>query len=151
MASVRYRGNIDTRNCVGCRGLPTLNPATNQGDTMNTATCPGCGDTHLCLCTPARPVEAPLLDTLRLFIDATFEANPIAYVSSAGAYLAYLHWCTHSGTIPVSQRRFVPAMGELGYPRVKRSTMRFAGLEWRDPVYRGRHAAEEARGSLAAV
>ena len=118
---------------------------------MNTETCPGCGDTHLCPGSHNRTPEPPLLDTLRLFIEATFEANPIAYVSSAGAYLAYLNWCTATETIPVSQRRFIPAMGNLGYPRVKRSTMRLAGLEWRDPVYRGRHHLLEAEKALASV
>lgn len=111
---------------------------------MITTTCPGCGDTHLCPgTTDSRNPDPPLLDTLRLFIQATFEANPISYVSSAGAYLAYLNWCTHTGRIPVSQRRFIPAMTDLGYPRVKRSTMRLAGLSWLDPVYRGRHHAPD--------
>lgn len=118
---------------------------------MNTITCTGCGDSHLCPGTRDTSPEPPLLDTLRLFIGATFDANPISYVSSAGAYLAYLNWCTHANRIPVSQRRFIPAMGALGYPRVKRSTMRLAGLEWRDPIYRGRHHQEEAREALAAL
>lgn len=118
---------------------------------MNTVTCPCCGDSHLCLGTTSRETETPLLDTLRLYIGATFEANPISYVSSAGAYLAYLNWCTAVARIPVSQRKFIPAMGSLGYPRVKRSTMRLAGLEWRDPVYRGRHHSREAQGVLQAV
>lgn len=117
---------------------------------MITVQCPGCGDAHLCIGTRTGTPEPPLLDTLRLFIEATFDANPIGYVSSAGAYLAYLNWCTATDTIPVSQRRFIPAMGALGYPRVKRSTMRLAGLDWRDPVYRGRHAAREEE-ALAAV
>lgn len=112
--------------------------------------CPGCGDKHLCL-GARRPADPGLADTLRLFIQATFEANPISYVSSAGAYLAYLNWCTATDRIPVSQRRFIPAMGELGYPRVKRSTMRLAGLSWLDPVYRGRHHAEEATSALSTL
>lgn len=107
---------------------------------MNTATCPGCGDAHLCPGTPAtRNPTPPLLDTLRAFIADTFEPNPIGYVSSSGAYLAYLDWCTTTGTIPATQRRFIPAMAMIGHPRVKRSTMRLAGLAWKDPAYRGRH------------
>lgn len=111
---------------------------------MITATCTGCGDTHLCPGTRTDHTSPSLLDQLRAFITDTFEPNPVAYVSSSGAYLAYLEWCTRTDTIPASQRRFIPAMGVLGHPRVKRSTMRLAGLEWRDPTYRARHAAREA-------
>lgn len=103
---------------------------------MITATCTGCGDAHLCPGIPAPPVSQNLLDTLSTFIEATFLRDPVGYVSSSGAYVAYLDWCTRNSLIPMSQRKFIPVMGVLGYPRVKRSTMRLAGLAWRDSAYR---------------
>lgn len=106
---------------------------------MITATCTGCGDTHLCAGTRPADTNPTLLDTLRQFTAVTFEANPIDCVSSAGAYLAYLNWCTAHDVIPASQRRFIPAMEELGYRRIKRSTMKLAGLSWRAPQNVGRH------------
>lgn len=128
---VRYCGiAIDTRNYVG------------GPRRMIKTTCPGCGDQHLCPGTTSQPPTPDTLDTLRAFIEATFQPNPIGYVSSSGAYLAYLHWCTNTGNLPISQRRFVPAMSILGHPRVKRSTMRLAGLSWQDSLYRGRHHPE---------
>lgn len=111
---------------------------------MNTIQCPGCGDTHLCAGTTSSHPEPALLAVLETFVTDTFDPNPVAYISSAGAYLAYLQWCTAHGRVPASQRRFIPAMGQLGYPRVKRSTMRLAGLSWRAETRVGRHAAPEA-------
>lgn len=110
---------------------------------MITATCPGCGDQHLCPGTRTIDTSPGLLDALKAFVADTFENNPISYVPSASAYLAYLNWCTAHQTVPCSQRRFIPAMGELGYPRIKRSTMRLAGLAWRQETPIGRHAARE--------
>lgn len=110
---------------------------------MNRVACPTCGDEHLCTGGPISPPSPDTLDTLRTFIQATFQPNPIGYVSSAGAYLAYLNWCTITGNLPISQRKFIPAMSILGHPRVKRSTMRLAGLSWQDPTYRGRHHAPD--------
>jgi phage/plasmid-associated DNA primase len=110
---------------------------------MIKTTCPGCGDQHLCPGTTSNPPSPDALDALRTFIEATFTPNPIGYVSSSGAYLAYLNWCSRTGTLPISQRKFVPAMGILGHPRVKRSTMRLAGLSWQDSIYRGRHHSPE--------
>lgn len=115
---------------------------------MNTAQCPGCGDTHLCAGTRSLTAEPPLLAILETFVADTFDINPVAYISSAGAYLAYLRWCTDHTRVPISQRRFIPAMGQLGYPRVKRSTMRLAGLSWRTPDRVGRHAAPEALATV---
>lgn len=117
---------------------------------MNTVHCGGCGDAHLCPGTPTQGAADPnLTDTLRRFIDAAFEKNPISYVSSAGAYLAYLNWCTDHDRPPYSQRRFINAMAGLGYRRVKRSTMRIQGLAWKTPHNRGRHAAPEEPMALA--
>lgn len=115
---------------------------------MNTATCPGCGDTHLCAGTITAPADPTILEVLETFVTATFDTNPLGYVSSAGAYLAYLNWCTAHNRVPISQRRFIPALGQLGYPRVKRSTMRIAGLVWRNPVPVGRHAAPEVLATV---
>lgn len=109
---------------------------------MITINCPGCGDTHLCPGTTAAEPEPAMLDLLRAFVADTFDLNPLAYVSSAGAYLAYLNWCTDHQRVPMSQRRFIPAMGTIGYPRIKRSTMRLAGLSPKQGTRVGRHAAE---------
>lgn len=109
---------------------------------MITVTC-ACGDRHLCVGTRTSEPTPGLLDTLRAFIDATFEKNPISHVPSAGAYLAYLNWCIERDLVPATQRRFIPAMAELGYPRVKRSTMRLAGLSWKPATPTGRHAAPD--------
>lgn len=115
---------------------------------MNTTTCPGCGDTHLCAGTRDQPPEPALLATLKTYVADTFETNPISYVSSAGAYLAYLQWCTAHQRVPISQRRFIPALDQLGYPRVKRSTMRIAGLAWKTTTIVGRHAAPETLATV---
>lgn len=110
---------------------------------MNTVTCPGCGDSHLCAGTRGAPPDTGLLATLETFVTDTFDINPLGHIPSATAYLAYLRWCTDHNRVPTSQRRFIPAMGQLGYPRVKRSTMRIAGLTWRTEARIGRHAAPE--------
>lgn len=110
---------------------------------MNTITCTGCGDTHWCPGTREAAIPPGIMENLTTFVEATFEPNPIGHVASAAAYLAYQRWCTDTMTVPCSQRRFIPALAELGYPRVKRSTMRIAGLSWRTPDRVGRHAAPE--------
>lgn len=106
---------------------------------MITATCTGCGDAHLCPGTTTPNLSQPLLDILARFTEDTFDPDPVGYVSSNAAYLAYLNWCTANTMIPISQRKFIPAMSILGYPRVKRSTMRLAGLRFKEHGYWGRH------------
>jgi len=85
-----------------------------------------------------------VLTQIRAFLADTFDTNPHGVVSTQAAYEAYRHWCTATGALPYSNRRFVAAMTtQPGIRRVKRSTMRFIGITWRSARNRGRHAAPE--------
>lgn len=118
---------------------------------MNTSTCPGCGDTHLCA--GRRPTTGPtLLEQVRHFVAEVFTTDTTGVVGTADTWTAYLNWCTANHQVPFSQRRFVQAMAEQpGIRRVKRSTMRFAGIRWAHQEPRGRHAAPEPDSIRSAV
>lgn len=114
---------------------------------MDAATCPSCGDEHLC---PGRPRPGgttpgdALLAQIRAYVADTFDTNAAGIVGSQAAYEAYQHWCIAHGHVPYSNRRFVAAMAaQPGIRRIKRSTMRFAGISWARSASRGRHAAPE--------
>lgn len=116
---------------------------------MNAATCPNCGDEHLCPGRNRTPTSGTLTRQIAAYIADTFEANPAGIVSSQAAYEAYRHWCVAHHHVPYSVRRFVAAMqNQPGIRRVKRSTMRFAGISWRTDLPRGRHAAPEEEADL---
>lgn len=118
---------------------------------MNLSSCPGCGDTHLCAGT-ARLIQAgpTLLDQVTRFVDATFTRSATGVVPTSEAYTTYLDWCTATDTVAFSQKRFVQAMQALRIRRVKRSTMRFAGITWKRSHTPGRHAAPEPQYAGAA-
>lgn len=118
---------------------------------MNLSTCPGCGDTHICAGT-RRTTGPTLTEQIRHYVRDTYTVEPTAVTSTADAWAAYLTWCAVNGHVPFSQRRFVQAMTEHpGIRRVKRSTMRFAGIRWKVPTTRGRHAAPDSDDLLHAV
>lgn len=111
---------------------------------MNAATCPGCGDTHLCPGTAGHSPDHSLLGQIQAFVAATFRLDVNAVISTQAAWEAYRAWCADTGTIPYSQRRFIQAMNiQPGIRRVKRSTMRFIGITWKQAPRPGRHAAPE--------
>lgn len=117
---------------------------------MNTTTCPGCGDTHICA-GRRRNTGPTLAEQIRHFVTEVFTTDTTGVVSTADTWAAYLTWCAHHGHVPFSQRRFVQAMCEHpGIRRVKRSTMRFAGIRWANQITRGRHAAPEPDNLLGA-
>lgn len=111
---------------------------------MNAATCPGCGDTHLCPGTTGTGGDHSLLGQIQAFVAATYRPDVNGIVSTQAAWEAYRAWCADTGTIPYSQRRFISAMAtQPGIRRVKRSTMRFIGITWRQTPLPGRHARPE--------
>lgn len=115
------------------------------GPSVNASTCPGCGDQHLC---PGRTTTGPdstlLAAQIQAYVTATFDTSPTGIVGSQAAWEAYVHWCGDHGQVPYSNRRFVQAMTMIpGIRRIKRSTMRFAGITWKRSQVRGRHAAPE--------
>lgn len=114
------------------------------GVPVNLSSCPGCGDTHLCP-GQARLIEAgpALVEQVRLFADDTFTVHATGVIGTAEAYTAYLDWCTRHESPAYSQKRFVQAMQALRIRRIKRSTMRFQGITWKDTTPQGRHAARE--------
>lgn len=90
-----------------------------------------------------QPSDA-LLVQVGAYVRDTFEPNPVGVVSSQAAYEEYRHWCMAHGHPPYSNRRFVAAMAMIpGIRRIKRSTMRLAGITWKRSQERGRHAADE--------
>lgn len=112
---------------------------------MNASTCPDCGDNHLCpgRTRPWRPGDT-LLHQIEAFIGATFVRTATGIVSSQAAWEAYVAWCDDNEQVPYSVRRFVAAMqAQPGIRRVKRSTMRFAGITWAATHSPGRHARNE--------
>ena len=118
---------------------------------MNLSTCTGCGDTHLCA-GKRRTTGPTLTEQVRHFVTETFTTDTTGVVGTADAWAAYLTWCAAKHQVPFSQRRFVQAMAEHpGIRRVKRSTMRFAGITWTNQVTRGRHAAPDDDELLGAV
>lgn len=113
---------------------------------MIVSSCPGCGDTHLCAGSSRAADEAgpTLLTQVARFTAEQFVPAATGVVATSEAYTAYLDWCTRNETTAFSQRRFVQAMGALpGIRRVKRSTMRFAGIAWKHTHPGGRHAAPD--------
>lgn len=118
----------------------------HRGSVVNVSSCPGCGDTHLCP-TTARLIQAgpTLLDQIARYVDDTFIRAATGVVATSQAYTAYLDWCTATDTVAFSQKRFVQGMEALRIRRVKRSTMRFAGITWKRSHNPGRHAAPEPR------
>ena len=115
-----------------------------RGSTVNVSSCPGCGDTHLCAGNARRIQAGPtLLDQITRYVDDTFIRAATGVVATSQAYTAYLDWCTAADTVAFSQKSFVQAMQALRIRRVKRSTMRFAGITWKRSHNPGRHAAPE--------
>lgn len=111
---------------------------------MNASRCPRCGDQHLCPGVRATIAADTLHAHIDRFVADTFVAQPHSVINSLDAWDAYQHWCTMVGQPPYSQRQFVNAMAaQPGIRRVKRSTMRFAGIGWKRSQVRGRHAAPE--------
>ena len=118
---------------------------------MNASTCPNCGDEHWCPGRTRTPAGGTLAHQITAYLADTFEANPACIVSSQAAYEAYRHWCVAHNHVPYSVRRFVAAMqAQPGIRRIKRSTMRFAGITWRTDTRRGRHAAPDQEDLLLA-
>lgn len=117
---------------------------------MNLSTCPGCGDTHLCA-GRRRTTGPTLAEQIRTFVAEVFTTDITGVVGTADTWSAYLAWCAANHQVPFSQRRFVQAMCEHpGIRRVKRSTMRFAGIRWANQTTRGRHAAPDTDDLLGA-
>lgn len=117
---------------------------------MNLSTCPGCGDQHICA-GRRRTTGPTLAEQIRHFVAEVFTTDTTGVVGTADTWAAYLTWCAHHGHVPFSQRRFVQAMAEHpGIRRIKRSTMRFAGIRWANQITRGRHAAPEGDSVLGA-
>lgn len=111
---------------------------------MNAVTCTCCGDVHLCPGGHTIPASDQLLTHIAGFIEATFHRDAHGIVGSQEAYDAYRTWCGITGTPPYSVRRFVAAMAaQPGVRRIKRSTMRFAGLRWAHQTYQARHLATD--------
>lgn len=120
-------------------------PSVNRGvNCMNTKSCTHCNDIHICPGIRTRAPHPNLYTQINRFVADTFIAQPHSVVNSSDAWDAYQHWCIMTGQVGFTQRQFVNAMSQQpGIRRVKRSTMRFAGINWKRVAARGRHAAPE--------